>query len=102
MSVLIKDMEMPETCAECPFGEYEDASYFHCALMKFSYIHKAESDRLDNCPISEVQEPCEDAVKTITEASFTGRDGLDYVETLVALNALKMRKTTEDIGGRKV
>ena len=42
--------------------------------------------------LSAQPEPCEDAVKTITEASFTGKDGLDYVETLVALNALKMQK----------
>ena len=31
----------------------------------------------------------EEAIKVITDASFTGGDGLDYVETLVALNALK-------------
>ena len=30
-----------------------------------------------------------DAVQKIKEASFTGSDGLDYVETLVALDALK-------------
>jgi len=40
----------------------------------------------------QAQEKCEDAVHTITSASFTGNDGLDYVETLVALNALKMVK----------
>lgn len=34
--------------------------------------------------------PCKDAVKKIKNASFTGSDGLDYVETLVALEALKL------------
>ena len=36
------------------------------------------------------QEPCKNAVDKIKKASFTGSDGLDYVETLVALDALKI------------
>lgn len=39
--------------------------------------------------ISERPEPCEDALKKIKNASFVGSDGLDYVETLQALDALK-------------
>lgn len=31
----------------------------------------------------------DEVVKTIADASFTGGDGLDYVETLIALNAIK-------------
>lgn len=34
-------------------------------------------------------EPCENAVNIIKNASFTGSDGLDYVETLTALYAIK-------------
>lgn len=40
--------------------------------------------------VSAQPEPCEDAVNKIKNASFTGSDGLDYVETLVALDALKL------------
>ena len=35
-------------------------------------------------------EPCKDALDMINNASFVGGDGLDYVEALVALNALKL------------
>ena len=41
------------------------------------------------CPLVEVPELCEDALKKIKNASFVGSDGLDYVETLQALDALK-------------
>ena len=50
---------------------------------------------LDEC-IAEIQTAptiklgsYEDIIKDITDASFTGGDGMDYVETLVALNAIK-------------
>lgn len=35
----------------------------------------------------------DEVVKIIVDASFTGDDGLDYVETLVVLNAIKGNKT---------
>lgn len=41
------------------------------------------------CPLVEVPELCEDALKKIKNSSFVGSDGLDYIETLQALDALK-------------
>lgn len=51
MSVLIKDMEMPENCAKCKLGEYEDMEWFSCPFLEDSYRHNAEFGRLDECPI---------------------------------------------------
>ena len=36
----------------------------------------------------------EEAIQKIDKASFTGSDGLDYVETLVALDVIKMVTTS--------
>ena len=46
-------------------------------------------NRISRMPSAQ-PEPCEDAVNKIRTASFVGSDGLDYVETLVALEALKL------------
>ena len=51
MSVLIKGMEMPKCCDECPLGEYEDSEWFSCRLMDVAYRHMAQCDRLDDCPL---------------------------------------------------
>lgn len=56
----------------------------------------------DNRTITEVlfalssaqSEIYENAVSKIKNASFTGSDGLDYVETLVALDALKLANSS--------
>lgn len=49
-----------------------------------------------NMAIKALEQPesCEDAVNKIKNASFTGSDGLDYVETLVALDALKLANSS--------
>lgn len=51
MGVIIKDMEMPENCAKCKLGEYEDMEWFSCPFLEDSYRHNAEFGRLDECPI---------------------------------------------------
>lgn len=56
MSVLVKNMEMPKNCEECPLGEYEDSEWFACSLMNMAYRHIAQCDRLDDCPLIELPE----------------------------------------------
>lgn len=55
MSVIVSDMKMPKNCEECPLGEWEDAKYFHCCLMEWSYA-KTKGEILDNCPLVEVSD----------------------------------------------
>lgn len=54
----------------------------------FNWLQKA-CLRLAELP-SVTPQSCKDAVNKIKNASFTGNDGLDYVETLQALDALKL------------
>lgn len=62
MSVLIKDMEMPKNCFECPFGlfHFKALSMFKCAEGDFSCVitHKALTSTKRNrfCPLIEAKE----------------------------------------------
>ena len=53
MSVLVKDMQMPESCLSCVFcGKYSSPP-FCFRLMKSV---GAGSDRLDDCPLEEIDD----------------------------------------------
>lgn len=63
MSILIKGMEMPKVCAECPFREVRyDPGYYnyeHCkALGKIFNEHSMEIDvfeeKFNDCPLVEI------------------------------------------------
>jgi len=56
MSVLVKGVEMPKNCDECPFGDWTDASYFHCFSMHYEYMMD-HGERLEDCPLVEVPKP---------------------------------------------
>ena len=61
MSILIKDMEMPERCLECPF--YDNYNYY-CTLYSFGIparYNRDGSTRPEWCEIKELPE-CEDVV----------------------------------------
>jgi len=77
-----------------------DADRLLSKRMKSKYYHLPNGDvaipiiDIENAPTIEPK-TYDDAVKTIADASFTGGDGLDYVETLVALNAIRGMKREE-------
>ena len=51
MSVLIKGMEMPQNCWQCPFHDDVD----DCILLKQSCMKVwGETKRLDDCPLVEI------------------------------------------------
>ena len=61
MSILIKDMEMPERCLECPF--YDNYNYY-CTLYSFGIPARYNRDgntRPEWCELEELPK-CEDAV----------------------------------------
>ena len=70
MAILIKDMEMPKSCSECPmYSRYESC----CLLESNGCVDRYNYDFNlipDWCPLSEVSELCEDAVsrKGVAEA----------------------------------
>lgn len=58
MSVLVKDMEMPQNCTECKIkGEGSDSLYtWSCPFTGFEYTrYDCLNDRLDDCPLIEVK-----------------------------------------------
>ena len=75
MSVLIKDMEMPETCDDCPFHVYHSHYEYVCKATPMFYpmnLANSKGIRKDWCPLIEADEirdmlespqpePCEDA-----------------------------------------
>ena len=74
-----------------------DADALLTDRRKSKYYHLPNGDiaipiiDIEHAPTIE-QKSYEEAIKDIADASFTGDDGLDYVETLVALNVLKSMK----------
>lgn len=54
MSVLIKDMGMPNKCEECPFF---DADFGGCGVTNYFIIRKRGKGRSDWCPLVEVPTP---------------------------------------------
>lgn len=54
MSILIKGMDMPKNCVECPFTD----NLFYCLLVDDGGEMNREEDspRADSCPLIEVDE----------------------------------------------
>ena len=58
MSVIVKDMKMPESCAECCFLSYDDYATGHeyecTALSEFMDEDELPEGRRDDCPLVEL------------------------------------------------
>ena len=64
MSILIKGMEMPETCEDCEFHRYHSNREYVCIATPLFYpmnLANSKGIRKDFCPLEEVPE-CEDAI----------------------------------------
>ena len=60
MSVLIKGMEMPETCEECSFHCYHSDGKYVCVATPLFYpmnLANSKGRRKDFCPLVEVPAP---------------------------------------------
>ena len=65
MSILIKGMEMPETCEDCEFHRYHSNREYVCIATPLFYpmnLANSKGIRKDFCPLEEVPE-YEDAVR---------------------------------------
>lgn len=59
MSILIKDMEMPEACDDCPFHVYHSNHEYICVATPMFYpmnLANSKGIRKDWCPLLEVTE----------------------------------------------
>lgn len=60
MSVLVKEMDMPETCDDCPFHVYHSHYEYVCKATPMLYpmnLANSKGIRKDWCPLSEVKTP---------------------------------------------
>ena len=65
MSILIKDMEMPETCEECSFHCYHSDGEYVCVATPLFYpmnLANSKGIRKDWCPLVEVPTPHGDLI----------------------------------------
>ena len=84
MSILIKGMEMPNSCIACRFGK--ETNYLgdfeeKCLVNgKCGYV-SVRKPRLDTCPLTEIKEPHRRLIaeKTITEIRYHDADGYHIV-----------------------
>ena len=61
MNVLIKGMDIPKSCWECPccidYGDYPDDHKCYCLVLACDLDAQLISERRANCPMEEVTIP---------------------------------------------
>ena len=76
MSILIKGMEMPSNCIECPFC---DGEYGTCGCMKDFRVGGAD-DKPDWCPLEEVPETHDKRTETHACDPIDRQAAIDAIE----------------------
>lgn len=60
MSVVIYDMDMPESCGTCPFRHKGSRGIYYCMAAKGRYVddqlHEYEDERSPDCPMKPLGE----------------------------------------------
>lgn len=82
MSVLIKDMKMPETCEDCNFHRYHSHYEYVCVATPLFYpmnLANSKGIRKDWCPLVEVPEKHGRLVEFIDVATIVNDDGTEEV-----------------------
>ena len=58
MSIVVRDMDMPETCEDCPFHIYHSHYKYVCVATPMLYpmnLAKSKGIRKDWCPLVEAE-----------------------------------------------
>ena len=78
MSILIKDMEIPESCYRCPMANDD---FYLCGATEKYLENDSEERRPDWCPLVEIPTPHGRLIaeKTITEIRYHDADGYHIV-----------------------
>ena len=98
MSVLIKDMEMPETCDECYFHRYHSGGKYVCVATPMVYpfnLANSKGIRKTWCPLVEVPTPHGDLIGIDSKITIGIKDGLKIttVRKLLNYTAVRLPKT---------
>lgn len=79
MSVLIRDMEMPETCDDCQFHRYHSHNEYVCVATPLFYpmnLANSKSIRKDWCPLVALPEKHGDLIDR--DEFFSGLSSEDF------------------------
>ncbi len=65
--VAIKDFEMPSCCGECSLTccKGYDEPWNYCCSVTLTDINLNDTEKLDNCPLVEIEEPKLEKIKRI-------------------------------------
>ena len=99
MSVLIKNMEMPENCLKCPMCNSND----ECVLQseEDNALFKSWEEQKDGCPLVEVSTPHGDLIDIDSKITVAIKDGLKVTTVRKLLNdrAVRLPKTVIEAEG---
>ena len=98
MSVLVKGMEMPETCDECEFHCYHSYGEYVCVAAPLLYpfnLANSKGRRKSWCPLVEVPAPHGDLIDIDSKIIIGIKDGLKVTTVRDLLNdkAARLPKT---------
>ena len=98
MSVLVKGMEMPETCDECEFHCYHSYGEYVCVAAPLLYpfnLANCKGRRNTFCPLIEVPAQHGDLIDIDSKITIGIKDGLKVttVRRLLNYTAVRLPKT---------
>ena len=98
MSILIKDIEMPEFCDECKFHCYHSDGEYVCVATPMLYpfnLANCKGRRKTWCPLVEVPAPHGDLIDIDSKITVAIKDGLKVTTVRDLLNdkAVRLPKT---------
>lgn len=99
MSVLVKNMAMPETCDECNFHCYEGNGNYSCVVTLS--LANSKGIRKDWCPLVEVPSPHGNLIDIDSKITIGIKDGLKVTTVRNLLNdrAVRLPKTVIEAEG---
>ena len=112
MSVIVKGMEMPECCYDCPFIRTSFAGDYYCAKGKGDEddLKKLYSQRMADCPLVEIPAPHGRLIDATFEENHYASMLLDPTPDVteqdkhkarIVIDALRMAKTVIEAEGEK-
>lgn len=97
MSILMHGIQMPKSCSECKLDLRTDICKAFCEWSAEHPYSRRATDRLLDCPLSEVPEPCEDAVSRQAVSSWLKQYGQDVLHGKYKFSLMYIWKNLMDL-----
>ena len=100
LDILIRGMEMPENCFDCPFGEDVDVGVgvaHGCSILKDFAQYANERHR--DCPLVEIQTPHGDLIDSdsVVNAQFYDEEHEEWIVKKIAVDDILYRCVTDEM-----